>query len=107
MRLVAASFPHAGYADVEVNKLYALLEIVQQESPQYQEMFAAAGDFNAEAGSCNERDDPRAVGKHGSNSENSRGQWSLQRLAITNIFSQSAMSIELHSLGQTAAQATR
>ena len=91
LRLVVAYFPHSGYIDAEVQKMYTLLSSLRHEAHKNKEMFFLAGDFNAEVGSRLDQDHPATIGDFGLNMENSRGQWlkqwcTQQDLSIANTF---------------------
>ena len=89
MRIVTAYFPHSGYSDVHVQRLYSTLEAVSKEARKGRQGILICGDFNAETGSREENNDRRIIGKHGLGTQNRRGEWltqwaTTQRLSITN-----------------------
>ena len=90
-RLIATYFPHSGYADYHVERLYSILSELHLEAKDKRLDVIIGGDFNADAGSHTEGDDCRVIGMHGLNQENSRGQWlkywaTKERLMLTNTF---------------------
>ena len=90
-RLIVTYFPHSGYADYHVERLYSILSELHLEAKDKRLEIIIGGDFNADVGSHTEGDDCRVVGMHGLNEENSRGQWlkhwaTKERLMLTNTF---------------------
>ena len=87
MRFVTAYFPHSGYADEDVQKLYDELGQVQLEAKQRKMVFIIGADCNAEVGATD--DGNATLGRFGFGAKNSRGRWltswaTIQNLAIAN-----------------------
>ena len=87
MRFVTAYFPHSGYADEDVQKLYDELSQLQWEAKQRKMVFIIGADCNAEVGSTDES--TITLGKFGLGETNSRGRWltswaTVQNLVIAN-----------------------
>ena len=89
MRVMVVYFPHSGYADAEVDKIYRTMSAVHSKCRLNSEMFIVGGDFNAEVSTRLDSDNPKTIGAYGYNLENSRGQWlkswcDTERLSILN-----------------------
>ena len=87
MRFVTAYFPHSGYADEDVQKLYDEPGQVQLEAKQRKMVFIIGADCNAEVGATD--DGNATLGRFGFGAKNSRGRWltswaTIQNLAIAN-----------------------
>ena len=77
-RLVVAYFPHAGYGEAEVDKLYAELAKVRKAARREGRKIVVGGDFNAVLGVARAEDPGEAVGKFGLGEQNTRGQKMLR-----------------------------
>ena len=89
MTFTAVYFPHSGYPDVEVDRVYEILSEVHREARRKNRRFVCAGDFNAVVGQRCDGDVVDVVGNHGLGVRNSRGStmvtWaSLEDLCIVN-----------------------
>ena len=91
IRIVSAYFPHSGYADKHIQKMYDLLSQIKEEAKKKKMFVVIGGDFNAQVGDRTEDDDCKAIGPFALPGENSRGQWlknwtAKEKLVITNTF---------------------
>eukprot|EP00973_Karenia_brevis_P027152 3744968-Karenia_brevis.AAC.1 len=89
IRFIVAYFPHSGYTDKEVQKLYDVIDALQQDAHKVGMKVIVAADFNAQVGPASEDDDMSIVGRYALGPENSRGQWlsnwaTLRQLALAN-----------------------
>ena len=50
LRLISAYFPHSGYADEEIQRMYTALSTIKLEAKQNKRRVMIAGDFNARVG---------------------------------------------------------
>ena len=75
LRLVTAYFPHGGYADEHVQRMYDIIATIKNEAAECKSHVLLAGDFNASTGACTENDNRKTTGPHAVQPENSRGQW--------------------------------
>ena len=72
-RFVTTYFPHAGYADAHIERMYSFLSQIHAEATRRKYQTIIGGDFNAEVGSKNDSNNMKVIGQHGLNSENARG----------------------------------
>ena len=89
MRFVTAYFPHSGYADEDVQKLYDELGEIQRESKSRKMCFMIGADCNAQTGVADDADTNATIGRFGLAEKNSRGRWltswaTIQNLVIAN-----------------------
>ena len=65
LRFVVAYFPHHGYADAEVDKLYTEINKICQAARRKGRKVILGGDFNAVAGEARQEDPAEAMGQFG------------------------------------------
>ena len=88
-RLAAVYFPHSGYADKHIQRMYTILSELHLDATNEQSDIIIGGDYNAEVGSRDDGDNNHIIGKHGLNETNTRGEWlkcwaTAERLTICN-----------------------
>ena len=93
MRLVTAYFPHSGYNDQHIQRMYDTLNSIVRQARKSKSHIIIGANCNARAGTMTDDDDPRTIGRYGIGPCNARGQWlknwaSTQDLVMTNTFFQ-------------------
>ena len=74
-RLITAYFPHSGYGDAHVQRMYDTISTIKREAKQRKRHVILTGDFNAQVGSRMEDESRTTVGRFGMETCNSRGEW--------------------------------
>eukprot|EP00973_Karenia_brevis_P040622 5618404-Karenia_brevis.AAC.1 len=74
VRFVAAYFPHSGYTDWHIQKMYDSLREVRKDAISKRRHVIIGADFNAQVGIGEDADKTTASGKHALNPPNARGQ---------------------------------
>ena len=87
MRIVSAYFPDSRCSDAEMEDVYGKARSAVINARSQNIKCIVAGDFNAQAGSWLDGDDPHIIGTHGSGLRNERGQFMvawchLMRLSV-------------------------
>ena len=75
LRIINTYMPHSDYSDLEVDAVYAMLEIELEQARRRRYLCTCVGDFNAEVGPRCERDDPLIIGENPMPKRNDRGDW--------------------------------
>ena len=79
IKLMSVSFPHSGYADHYIEKMYKMIEKHTAYYTRYIPIFG--GDFNAELGPGHGTE-CTSVGRYTPNKGNKRGEWMKHRLML-------------------------
>ena len=110
LRIISTYFPHAGYADEEVEGTYAQLDTAIKEARRMHRTCIILGDWNAVVGPWRNDDDEESVGKYGVGQRNERGNWfvewtSAQKFMIANTMFEKPVGDQwTHSNGQCKRQ---
>jgi len=91
LRIITAYFPHTGYSDACVQRMYDTLSTIISEGRKAHLHIILAGDFNAQVGKRGDDDHCRTIGNFGMEPANSRGEWlttwaNSQHLILTNTY---------------------
>ena len=78
VRIFGTYMPHSKYPDMEVDIVYEILHELLQQSRRRSISCIIAGDWNAQVGARQERDDTNVLGPHAFQVRNGRGEWLLQ-----------------------------
>ena len=89
LRFITAYFPHSGYSDAHIHKMYDTLSTLKAEAFTQKRNTILTGDFNAQVGSRSDDEGNTTIGRHGMDTSNSRGDWlkswaGSEHLVITN-----------------------
>ena len=82
---MACSFPHCGYPDAEMEKLYGQLQDVLDEAARERRLPIIAADWNAEVGSWRADEGYKSLGMHAEGHRNQRGEWMLAWTSLHNL----------------------
>ena len=90
-RVVACYFPHCGYNDGHVQRMYTTMSQIHAECAGSKKGVMIAGGFNAVVGRRVDTDDKRTLGPFGIGDMNPRGDWlkqwaTLENLVISNTY---------------------
>ena len=91
LRIITAYFPHSGYGDTSVQRMYDALSTILHEARTQGLHPILTGDFNAQVGKRDDNDTTTTRGKFALEPCNSRGEWltswaSSQHLILTNTY---------------------
>ena len=75
LRVMTAYFPHTGYGDAAVQRVYDTLSEIIHEAQSEKLQVILTGDFNAQVGRRDERDTTTTLGRFALEPSNSRGEW--------------------------------
>ena len=76
LRITTAYFPHTGYNDTHIQRMYHILTTLRTDATRQKRHFILTGDFNAQVGSQEmDNNSGGTIGKYGLTPCNSRGQW--------------------------------
>ena len=75
LRLVTPYFPHSGYADRDIQRMYDTLAPIHTEATTKHMHFLIASDFNAQVGPATDYDTHHTIGQYGLNPQDARSQW--------------------------------
>ena len=75
LRVITAYFPHSGYGDPSVQRVYDTLSTIIHEARSEKLQVILTGDFNAQVGRRAEGDTTTTLGKYALEPRNVRGEW--------------------------------
>lgn len=75
LRIITACFPHSGYCDAHVQRMYDTLSDLRSDALQKKRHTLITGDFNAQVGSRDDDESKTTIGNFGYGATNLRGAW--------------------------------
>lgn len=75
LRIVTAYFPHSGYGDIHMQRMYHALDDIAEEAKSQKKQLILTGDFNAQVGMRQDEETAKTIGRYGLEPSNQRGLW--------------------------------